>query len=177
MGFYIDEMKRIYVIPIIASLFAVAAGVALAAGINLNNGGLGQIASDPSRFGVAVCNGGKSVVTQSVPVSVSVGGQTTSLSSPTPIQVGSCSYAYATYGQLGMQSGKSYSISVTIDPQHTTISNTNNQATYTVQVPGAIRTTAQTETGTSGGTANVNAQSGNIFTTIFNWFAGLFGGK
>jgi hypothetical protein len=71
-----------------------------------------------------------------------------------------------------MQAGQTYSVSVTIDPTHSVISNTNNQATYSVTVPATA--TAAATTTTNNGTANVNAQSGNFFTAILHWFESLF---
>jgi hypothetical protein len=161
-------MKKILSIAGLTAILIPAA--TFAAGISLNNGGVGQVASNPSQFGISVCNNGSAAVTQSVPVSVSVNGQTATVQSAAPIAGGACAYAYLDYSQFGMQAGNTYSASVTIDPQKTAITNSDNQASYSVAVPGAG---AQ---GTAG-TADVNAQSGNFFTMIFNWFAGLFGGK
>lgn len=164
-------MKKILLVSAISSVAVAYAGIAFAAGINLYNGGLGQVASNPSQFGVAICNGGKATVAQSVPVAVAVNGQTMTLSSPSSIAASACSYIYSNYSQFGMQAGKSYSVAVTIDPQHTAITNSNNQATYSVQVPSA---TVGAQTANGADTADVNSQSGNIFIGFWNWLRSLF---
>ncbi len=66
--------------------------LSLAAGVVLSNGGFGQAAGNPQNFGVAVCNHGTETVTQSVPVSVTVGDRSTSIMSGAPIKAGTCSY-------------------------------------------------------------------------------------
>lgn len=146
---------------------------AFAAGATLTNGGLGQIASDPSHFGVAICNTGKTAMNQSVPVTVALNGKTVTVTSANTVKAGACAYSYLTYGELGMQAGQSYSLTVTIDPAHTMIANANNQATYAVTVPQVPGTAAAG----APQTANVNAQSGNFFTMIANWLAGIFSTK
>lgn len=135
---------------------------AFAAGITLTNGGLGQAASNPSQFGVAVCNTGATALAQSVPVSVTVNGQSETVSSAASIAVGSCAYSYLPYSEFNMQPGTSYTAQVTIDPNATVISNTNNSASYSITVPGIP------------GTADVSAQSGNFLAAFWNWFKGLF---
>jgi imidazole glycerol phosphate synthase subunit HisF len=145
--------------------------VSLAAGVNLYNGGFGQVAGNAQNFGVAVCNGGTSAVTQSVPVSITVGSQTVSVSSAASIAAGKCEYTYLPYGQLGMQAAGTYSVTVTIDPNRSLISNINNQSTYNVTVAG--NTTAQAGN-SAPETANANAQSGNFFAMLFNWIASWF---
>jgi CARDB len=135
---------------------------AFAAGITLTNGGLGQAASTPNQFGVAVCNTGATALSQSVPVSVTVNGQSQTISSASSIAVGACAYAYLPYSQFNMQPGTSYTAQVVIDPGATVISNTNNSASYSITVPGTPAT------------ADVSAQSGNIFIAFWNWFKGLF---
>jgi hypothetical protein len=140
-----------------------------AAGVVLTNGGLGQVASNPSQFGVAVCNGGFATVSQSVPVSIAVNGQTATISSAASIAPGACQYSYVSYDQLGMQAGQTYSATATIDPQASLISNTDNQATYSVTVPGTLAVATQPAP-----TADVNAQSGNIFASFWHWLVNLF---
>lgn len=157
-----------------ASTIALMTATALAAGANLYNGGFGQVSGNTQNFGVAVCNGGTKAVTQSVPVSVTVNGSSAQVFSASSIEAQKCEYSYLSYGQLGMQAGKSYEVSVTIDPQRSFISNTNNQTSYGVTVPAAQ--TAQTNAATNE-TANANAQSGNIFSAILNWIIHLFGGQ
>lgn len=148
-----------------------------AAGINLYNGGLGQIAGDMQTFGVAVCNGGPKAVSQSAPVSVAVGGQTAYIVSMFPIKAGVCAYSYLTYGQLGMASGGTYSVTVTIDPARTVITNANNQAVYKVAVPAVKVSAAAPAVAGKEETANANAQSGNFFNMLGGWLSDLFGGK
>jgi hypothetical protein len=155
-----------WVIGLIIGFAAVAIPAAsFAAGIVLTNGGLGQVASNPSQFGVAVCNGGSATVNQSVPISISVNGQTTTISSAASIAPGACQYSYTSYAQFSMQSGKTYSANVTIDPQKTLITNNTNQASYSVTVPGSTQPAP---------TADVNAQSGNFFADFWHWLVSLF---
>ncbi len=101
-----------------------------ALGATLTNGGLGQPARDSQKFSVAVCNTDTQTLTQSVPVVVTVGGQTVQTSSASPIAPGACAHTYVLYSALGMQPGQAYQVTVVIDPGHTVIGNTNNQATY-----------------------------------------------
>ncbi len=157
-----------------ASTIALMAATAFAAGVNLYNGGFGQVSGNTQSFGVAVCNGGTKTVTQSVPISVNVNGASAQVYSASSIAAGKCEYSYLSYSQLGMQAGKSYEVTVTIDPTRTVIANTNNQTTYSITVPAAQ--TAQATNGANG-TANVNTESGNIFSAIIHWFASLFGGQ
>jgi hypothetical protein len=144
-----------------------------AATVNLYNGGFGQIASNAQNFGVAICNGGTKAVTQSVPVTVATLGQTATVASAPSIAAGSCTYGYLAYAQLGMQPGNTYSVTVTIDPARTVISNKNNQAVYSITVPKL----AAANGSAANGTANVGTQSGNFFSIIGNWLSSLFGGK
>lgn len=151
------------------------AALALAAGVTLTNGGLGQVAGNTQSFGVAVCNGGASAVSQSVPVTVSSNGQTATVSSAAPIAAGVCTYSYVNYGALGMAAGQAYSVSVTIDPNKTVISNSNNQATYSVTVPPATvaaanpgATTASTQP--TSFLATIGAAFANFFTALKNLF-------
>lgn len=163
-------MKKALISIIGLTVLAIPAA-SFAASVTLTNGGLGQVASNPSQFGVAVCNGGTKAISQSVPVSVSVNGQTANISSTASIAAGSCQYSYVPYSELDMQAGKTYSVSATIDPQKTLITNSNNQATYSVTVPGAQSAATQPE---MANTADVNAQSGNIFTAFWGWLTRLF---
>ncbi len=165
-------MKKILIVSAGVAALALPLAV-LAAGVNLYNGGLGQVAGDMQNFGVAVCNGGAKAVTQAVPVTVAVGGQTATVTSASSIQPKACAYSYLTYGALSMRTGKTYSVTVTIDPVRTLISNSNNQTVYSITVPGA----AAALNGGQNQTANVNAQSGDFFSMIKNWFSNLFGGQ
>lgn len=145
--------------------------VSFAAGINLYNGGFGQIAGDTQNFGVAVCNGGEKTVDQPALVSVAVAGQTAAVLSASPLPQGSCGYSYLNYSQLGMQAGGTYSVTATIDPGHTLISNSNNQAVYRITVPRNLTITIPA----SNETAIVNTQSGDFFTMLANWFTNIWG--
>lgn len=166
-------MKKILIVSAGVAAFALPA-VMFAAGVNLYNGGFGQIAGNTQKFGVAVCNGGTQTVTQSVPITVAVGGQTATAVSAPPIKPKACAYSYLTYSALNMQAGKTYSVTVTIDPGRTLISNSNNQTVYGVTVPGAP---AAANAVSPSQTANVNVQSGNFFSVIANWFTSLFHGQ
>jgi hypothetical protein len=166
-----NNMKQSLIAAVGLSALVLPA-LSLVASINLQNGGLGQLANNVQNFGVAVCNGGASAVNQSVPVSVSASNQTASVLSASSIAKGACTYSYLSYAQLNMQPGSTYTVVVTIDPNRTVISNSNNQTSYTVTVPGAI---AQAPS-SANGTANVGVQSGNFFSMLLNWLVGLFGG-
>lgn len=169
-------MKKLtIVLGLSAVLLPVAASFA-ATGVDLYNGGFGQAADNTQGFGVAVCNGGTKTVAQSVPVSVAVGGQTATTLSASSIKPSGCEYSYLNYSDLAMQAGKTYSVTVTIDPGRTLISNTNNQATYAVTVPGTPVAVAPSENAAHE-TANVNFQSGDFFSMVFDWLKGFFGGQ
>lgn len=161
-------MKNVFIVFLGFSAVALpAAAFAAGAGTpNLYNGGFGQIAGNTQDFGVAVCNGGAATVTQAVPVSVAVGGQTANILSPAPLKPGACAYSYLTYSQLGMQAGASYSVTVTV--------NGASQAVYRITVPGGAAAGAAT-LNAANGTANANAQFGDFFTMMQNWFKGMFG--
>ncbi|HEX4104114.1 MAG TPA: hypothetical protein VHZ04_01385 [Candidatus Paceibacterota bacterium] len=151
-------------------LFAVALpALSLAASITLTNGGLGQIAADTTNFGVAICNGSKTALSASVPVSVTANGVSETTNSAGSIAAGVCEYTYLPYSQFNMQAGGTYSVAVAIDPNHTVITNTNNQTSYSVTVP-----TAQASAGAQGsaGTADVSAQSGNVFIAVWDFLFG-----
>jgi hypothetical protein len=150
-------------------LFAWAAS-SFAAGLDLVNGGLGQVATNPQQFGIAVCDKGSQPVSASLPIAVDTNGQMETISSAASIAAGQCEYSYLDYSQLNMQPGQSYSVNVTIDPQHTEISNSDNSATYSVTVPGKM---SATQTG-AGLTANASNQLSSPIAAFFNWFFGLF---
>lgn len=176
---------------LIAMVFAAIPAASFAAGVVLRNGGLGQAASNESQFGVAVCNGGTVAVTKSVPVSIAANGKSASVTSASAIAPGACEYSYVSYSQFAMRAGATYSVAVTIDPQKTLITNSDNQASYSVTVPGSSSlgsaaphpSVAPTGLATvqpspaSANTANVNQQSGNIFAALWHWVLGLFGIK
>ncbi len=145
--------------------------LSLAAGVVLSNGGFGQAAGNPQNFGVAVCNHGTETVTQSVPVSVTVGDRSTSIMSGAPIKAGSCSYSYLPYAPLAMEAGHTYIVAVAVDPNHSIITNTDNQVSYDVTVPNSPSAAAGASSAQS---ANVNAQSGNFFTMLLDWLSRLF---
>lgn len=159
-------MKKSLIVFLGLSVFAFPATIVFAASRPvLTNGGLGQVAANPDSFGVAVCNGGTQTLTQSVPVSVTTNGQTASVSSAASIKAGGCEYSYLAYSQLGMQAGGTYSVTVTIDSK--------DKATYDITIPSSPVAVAPVATPVQA-TANVSDQSGNFFSTIFNWFANLF---
>lgn len=135
--------------------------ISMAAGVSLVNGGLGQAAGDTNDFGVAVCNHGAQAVAQSVLVSVTANNTTKSVSSAPSISAGACAYSYLPYREFGMAAGKTYAVSVTVDPQQTVTK--SDTTSYSVTVPGAAQTSQ---------TANVSAN--NPFSAIWNWFTGLF---
>ena len=163
------NMKRLTVSAL--GLLAVALpALSLAASITLTNGGLGQIAGNTAEFGIAVCNGGATALSASVPVSVTANGVNASVSSASSIAPGACAYTYLPYSQFNMQAGETYTVAVAIDPNHTAITNANNETSYSVTVPSA----AQASQDMQAGTADVSAQSGNIFTAFWNWLVHLF---
>jgi hypothetical protein len=171
--FNTKEMKHTALsIFVFASIFTVVAAPALAATISLSNGGVGQVATNPSQFGIAVCNDGASALAQGVPVTVSTNGQTVALSSANSIAVGSCGYTYLSYSQFGMQAGQTYTVTTTIDPKHTVTSNTNNSAEYSVTVPAQQAAAGPQPDGL---TANAAVQFTNPLTAFWNWLMNLFG--
>lgn len=148
---------------------------AFAASVVLTNGGLGQVAGNTQSFGIAVCNKGTQALGQSVPLSVSAAGQVAAIESTAPTPAGSCSYTYVNYSQFGMTAGQTYTVTVTIDPQHTLTSNANNQATYDVTVPG---TSAQAETETqtaASGNNNLLAYLGSVLVNFFSALKSILG--
>lgn len=167
---------KVLTLSALALAAAVIPAMSFAAGMTLVNGGLGEVASQPSSFGVSICNQGATALTTPVPVLVTSNGESATVNSMAPIAPGACAYSYLAYGQLGMTAGNTYSVIVTIDPNDTVIANTTAQtASYSVTVPGTQ--TAQTQNAGDMGTANVNAQSGNFFSAIWGWFVGLFSGR
>jgi hypothetical protein len=152
-----------------AIILGASASLALAAGLALTNGGLGQTAANPQQFGVAVCAGSGQALSASVPMTISVGSQNANITSASSIAAGTCQYSYIPYSQLSMQAGQTYSVNVTIDPQHSVISNSNNTATYSVTVP------SQTAAANNNNlTADASDQLSNPFLAIWNWFIDLF---
>lgn len=166
-------MKKVF-IAVVGLAAVVLPAASLATGLNLTNGGFGQVANNPQSFGVAICDAGKTAVSEAVPVTVAVGSQTANITSASPIKAGGCAYSYLTYSQLGMQPGTAYSVTVTIDPARTMIVNANNQTVYSITVPGSSAAAAQATTPAVAQTANANAQSGDFFSAIVNWLSGLF---
>lgn len=165
---------KILMVSALGLAAAVVPAMLFAANMTLVNGGLGQIASQPTSFGVSVCNQSATALTMPVAILVTTNGKSATVNSVAPIAPGACEYSYLPYSELGMTAGNTYSVIVTIDPNHTVISNTTTQtATYSVTVPGTQ--TAQVNAGNE--TANVNAQSGNFFSAIWSWIVGLFSGK
>jgi len=157
------------------SMLLASASVSLAAGAILRNGGLGQIAGNIQNFGVAACNGGTKAVSQSVPISVVSNGATVGILSASPIGAGACTYSYLSYSQFGMQAGKTYPVTVTIDPAHTLATNKDNQTIYSVTVPGVPAASAESADQAKA-TADANAQSGSFFSMMGNWLTGLLKG-
>jgi hypothetical protein len=147
--------------------------MSLAAGVSLHNGGLGQAAQNTQSFGVAVCNDGTQALNQTVPISVTANDKTVTVPSAASIKPGNCAYSYLTYAPFGMWAGTTYSVSVTIDPDHSVITGSNNQASYSVTVPKASVAAAPAQT-PANGIANVSFQSGNFFTMLVSWLSGIF---
>lgn len=152
------------------AMFVMSLNIVSAAGVSLTNGGLGQLAANTQQFGAAVCNTTTNAFTGSVPVSITVGSETIIVSTTPSISGGQCEYTYVNYSRFGMQGGQTYSVAVTIDPQHTVISNTNNEATYMITVPGVL---AQSGNGNLTATVSRNV-SDNIFVIVWDWIVGLF---
>jgi hypothetical protein len=164
-------MKKIVITTLgLVGLTLLSVSAAMAASLTLTNGGLGQAAANPQEFGVAVC-AGNSALTQSVPVTVSVGSQSATVSSAASIAAGSCEYTYLPYSQLAMQAGQTYTVNVTVDPQHTISANSNNETAYGVTVPTQpVAETAQSKNLT----ADVASQFPNPFTVVWGWITGFF---
>lgn len=148
---------------LLSTLSVFAAGQA-----DLYNGGFGQPVAKPDSFGVAVCNRGANALTGAVPVDLAVNGHTAQILSAASIASGKCEYSYLAYGDLGMQAGQGYSVSVVV--------NHGDQSTYDVTVPGAeVMAAAKSTQNQNSGTANASQQSGNIFSMMLRWFLNLFG--
>jgi hypothetical protein len=129
---YDESMKKYNIIMVGIGFFAVF-GMALsasAAGVILTNGGFGQRSGETAHFGFAVCNGGTVAFSGNVPVTVSANNITQTITVASSIPVASCTYSYLPYATFNMVPGYTYSVSVTIDPQHSVITNTDNQITY-----------------------------------------------
>jgi hypothetical protein len=129
-------MKNVIVVVglAVAAVMSIAP-VFAASGIVLINSGLGQKSGNVTNFGVAVCNNGTGNLAQAVPIRITANGQTGTVSSPAPLQAGSCGYSYISYATFNMSRGQTYSVAVTIDPNRTVVSNTNTQAAYSITVP------------------------------------------
>lgn len=140
-------MKKLTFSAVAVAVFALGASTVFAANMTLTSGGLGHQGGDVLTFGFAVCNGGATALTTSVPVTVSANGVVVNTESPAPIAPGACEYAYLPYASFNMTGGETYSVNVTVDPNKTVISNTNNQSSYTLAVP---------ETGAVLGASSVN---------------------
>ena len=128
----------------------------LAATLDLTNGGLGQAAANPEQFGVAVCDKDAQPLTSAVPITIVVGGQSTTISSTDLIASGQCAYSYLPYAQLGMQGGQTYSVNVTVG---------DDQTTYSVTVPPQPTISLS---------ANISNNISWLFSGIWSWFVGLF---
>ena len=134
-----NPVKKIFLVPASFCLFLLMApSASFAASIDIINGGIGQVSSNPQQFGVAVCNEGDETLTSALPITVTVADQTVTTSSTAPIDAGQCLYTYLDYSQFNMQPSQTYSVDVVIDPQHTVVSNTNNEATYSVIAPSQL---------------------------------------
>lgn len=165
-------MKKVVITLLgISAITLLSTVTALAASLTLTNGGLGQVVANPTQFGVAVC-AGNADLTQSVPITVAVNGQTSTVSSASPIPAGTCQYSYLNYADLGMQSDQTYAVSVTIDPQQTVVSSTNNQTTYSITVP--TQPSMAVATSSNNLTANIASQFANPFLAVWNWLSNLF---
>jgi hypothetical protein len=152
---------------IAASIILMALPVAFASASTdaaLYNGGLGQVASDPASFGVAVCNKGPVALLGAVPIDIASNGQSIEVQSSATIDAGSCEYSYVNYSAFDMQVGTTYSVSVTID--HGT------QATYNMTVPEVpASTTAML--GRTSELANINIVLGTILSDITHWVSSV----
>ncbi len=158
------------------ALLVASAGPSLAATLNidLTNGGLGQAVSNPQQFGIAVCNDSAQTLSTSVPVSVTVGSQSATISTPASITAKNCQYTYINYSQFGMQAGQTYTVAVVIDPRDTVIAHGGEKTTYTVTVPAQTTVAAKVNAGNL--TANISTQVTNPLVAAWNWFIGLFKG-
>ncbi len=154
----------------VSVLLVLSAGSALAATITLTNGGLGQVASNPQQFGVAVCS--SQTLSQSVPVNITVVGKTATINSVPMIKSGACEYSYVDYAQFGMEAGKTYDVDVVIDPQHSISSNSNNETVYSVTVPG--NTTTAVANSNANLTANISSQFSNPLVAFWQWLGDLY---
>jgi hypothetical protein len=162
--------QTIIKISTIAGFLFFAAGTSFAASMTLSNGGLGQVATKPSQFGVAVCNKSGTDLAQAVPIIVTTNGESATISSVATIQAGTCSYSYLPYSQLGMTAGQTYSVNVIVDPQHSVSSNSDNATVYTVTVP-AQTTAAQPSANL---TANISSQFPNPLVAVWDWLGSLY---
>jgi hypothetical protein len=72
-----------------------------------------------------------------------------------------------------MAAGQSYTVTVTIDPNHTIATNTDNQASYSIMVPGVAASTTVTAQAThqhSNFVATIGSLFANFFTAVKNLF-------
>lgn len=131
-------MKNRLILAGAAAVIAVSVLPAFAAsGVVLSNGGIGQRVSDPSNFGIAICNKGSKSLAQAVPLWITANGKSATINSAAPIAAGSCGYSYASYASLSLAAGNTYTVSVIIDPDKSVVgAGTNTQANYTITVPG-----------------------------------------
>jgi hypothetical protein len=158
----------------LAGLMFLIASSAFAATFTLTNGGLGQTVANTQQFGVAVCNKSTANLTQSVPIVVTTNGESATISSASTIQAGSCEYSYLPYSQLGMKSGETYSVNVTIDPQNSVISNSDNATVYNVTVPGQAMVAANNTPTQPNLTANIASQFANPLVSLWNWLGDFY---
>jgi hypothetical protein len=166
--------QTIIKISTFAGLMFLIASSAFAATFTLTNGGLGQAAANTQQFGVAVCNKSTANLTQPVPVVVTTNGESATISSASTIQAGSCEYSYLPYSQLGMKSGVAYAVSVTIDPQDSVISNSDNATVYNVTVPGQVAVAVNNTPAQSNLTADIASQFANPLVSLWNWLGDLY---
>ena len=124
--------------------------------LDLTNGGLGQAAANPQQFGVAVCDNDAQTLTSAVPINITVGDQSTTISSAASIASGQCEYSYLPYSQLGMQGGQTYSVNVTVG---------DDETTYNVTVPPQPTVSLS---------ADISKNVSGLISKIWNWFVGLF---
>jgi hypothetical protein len=138
---YVQGMKKITIFAALAVVGLIGSAMVAFAdtGVVLVNSGLGQKAGDVTDFGVAVCDQGSVALSHAVPISVTVNGVTVSANSPASLAVGGCGYTYLNYHSFNLSTGQTYSVQTIIDPQGTTVSNSNTQALYSMTVPsGAV---------------------------------------
>jgi len=150
-------MKNTAIALIIFSVALIGyVSISPALALDLQNGGLGQVAANPQQFGVAVCDKDAQALTSAVPITIAVGDQSTTISSAASIASKQCEYSYLPYAQLGMQGGQTYSVNVTVG---------TDQATYSVTVPPQPTISLS---------ADISNNVSGLISGIWNWFTGLF---